>query len=106
MKQEVIAHTATDKAFLDIRQGIHCTIYLKQLRVVGVEIRAYRGMNATRTLAFLARLMVAAVHAIHISRRASKVAEISFEPRHLRHLLNLAQYALLRAAGDEFALMG
>ena len=105
MQQQVVAHTTSNKTLFDIWQSINSPIHLKQFRVIGVEIGAYLRMNATRALAFLACLMIASVHAVHICRRTAKIAEIAFESRHLSHLLYLAQYALLGAARDEFPLM-
>ena len=105
MQQQVVADTTSNKTLFDIWQSIHSPIHLKQLRVIGVEIGAYLRMNATRALALFACLMVASVHTVHICRRTAKIAEIAFESRHLSHLLNLAQYALLGAARDEFPLM-
>ena len=106
MQQQVVSYTTSNKTLFDIWQSIHGTIHLKQLGVIGIEIRAYRGMDATRTLTFLACLMVASMHTVHICRRTAKVAEIAFESRHFCHLFHLAQYAFLGAAGDKLALVG
>ena len=66
IKQQVIAHTAAYEALLDFGKCIHGAIYFEQTAVVGVEIRAYPGMNARGALAFTACLEVASVHAVHI----------------------------------------
>ena len=105
MQQQVVAHTTSNKTLFDVWQSIHGPIHLKQFRVIGVEIGAYLRMNATRSLAFLACLMIASVHAVHICRRAAEVAQVTLEIGHLRNFLYLAQHAFAGAAHDEFALM-
>ena len=46
-------------------------------------------MDATGALTLLAGLVVATVHAIHISRRTTQVAEVALEAIHLNNLLHL-----------------
>ena len=50
-------------------------------------------------------LLVSASHHVHVGAWSSQIAQVATEVRHLGYLLHLAQYALLRAAHDELALM-
>ena len=106
VQQKVVAHAAANETFLDAWQGIDGVVDVEQLGVVGVEVGAYLGMYAAGAAAFLAGTEVASVHAIHVGTGATEVAEIAFEVGHLGDLLYLFQYALLRATGNELALMG
>lgn len=79
---------------------------VEQLLVAGVEVWTDLGMDAGGALAVLAGLEIAPVHAVHIGRRTSEVAEVAFEPGHLNDLAHLAQDVLLGPAGDKLALVG
>ena len=74
--------------------------------MVGVQVRTNLRIDARGTLALLAGIEVAPMHAVHVGRRTAKVAEIAFESIHLYDLLDLAKYAFLGTARDELALMG
>ena len=74
--------------------------------MVGVQVRAYLRVDAGRSLAVFASLLVLATHAIHIGRRTTEVAQVTLEVRHGYHLLHLLQDALLASANDELALVG
>ena len=63
-------------------------------------------MDARGAGALAAGVEVLAAHAVHVGRRASQIAQRTFEIRHLRHLTHFAQDALAAARGNEFALMG
>ena len=91
---------------LDAWEGIDGTVDVEELGVVGIEVRTDLRMDAAGTSAFLTGVLIAASHTVHICRGASEVGEIAFEVRHLDDLPHLAEDALLRAAGDELALMG
>ena len=106
VKQEVVAHTRADKAFLDARKGIDCMVDVEELGVVGVEVGAYLGMDARRTFTLVAKVEVLTVHGIHIGRRSTQVAEIAFEVGQLGDGPDFAKDALLAARGDELTLMG
>ena len=106
MEQQVVAHAAADEAFLHAGQGVDSPIEVEQLLMAGVEVRTYLRMDAAGALAVFTGLQVAAVHAVHIGRRASEVAQVALEVFHLYDLLHLAQDAFFRAAGNEFALVG
>ena len=71
VQQQVVAHSAAYEALLYLWQGVNGMINVEQRRVVGVEVGAYLRMDARRTLALLARLVVAAVHAVHVGRRSA-----------------------------------
>jgi len=62
-------------------------------------------MYAAGAAAFPAGLDVTSVHAVHVGRRAAKVADIAFEVGHLDDSSHLAQDALLRPAADELPLV-
>ena len=105
VQEQVVAHTTTDEALLDTRQGIYGMIDLQQLAVVGVQVRTNLRVHARWALAHLARLLVLAVHAIHVCRRTAQIAQIALEIRHLDDFLHLFQNALLATANHELTLM-
>lgn len=106
IKEQVVAHAASDEALLDSRQGVDGMINVEQLAVVGIKVGADLRMDATGSLAAFAGVEVTAVHAVHVGRRPAKVAEIAFEAWQLHDLLHFAQDAGLRPADDELALVG
>ena len=106
MEQQVVAHARSDKTLLDAGERIDGMVDVEQLLVTGVEVGTDLGMDAGGALAVLAGLEIAPVHAVHIGRRTSEVAEVAFEPGHLNDLAHLAQDVLLRPAGDKLALVG
>ena len=91
---------------LDAWKGIDGAVDVEEFRVVGVEVRTDLRMDAAGTAAFLAGVLIAARHAVHVCRGSAEVGEVAFEVGHLDDLLHLAEDALFRAAGDELALMG
>ena len=46
MQEQVVAHTTANETFLDAGQGVDSAIYLKQFRVVGIQIRTNLRMDA------------------------------------------------------------
>ena len=66
--------------------------------MVGIQVGTYLRINTTGTLAFLTGLEITSVHAVHVGRRTTQIAEIALESVHLHDLLHLAQNALLGAA--------
>ena len=105
VKQEVVAHTATDEALLDARKRIDGVIDVEQRAMVGVQVGAYLGVDARGALALAAFVRVIALHGIHIGTRSSKVGEIALEVGHLGDGLHFFQDAFLASAHDELALM-
>lgn len=103
--RKVVAHTAADKRFLYFGHGINRVVYVEQPGMVGIEIRARLGVKARRPHAFLAYREVVSMHAVHVGRRAAKVADIAFEVVHTGHLTHLLEYGFLAARCYEFALM-
>ena len=81
-------------------------IDFKKGSVVSIEVWAYLGIDARRTLADCTSLRIASLHAIHIGRRTTQVRQIALEVGHLYHLLHLLHNAFLRTTCDELALMG
>lgn len=73
VQQQVIAYTAADERLLDAGQGIYGMIDVKQRTVVCIQIGAYLGVDARRTLTFPADGLIPSLHAVHIGRRASQV---------------------------------
>ena len=106
VQNEVIAHATAYERFLDLGQSIDSLVDLEQRTMVGIEVRTDTRCKTRRFLALLANRQVLAPHLIHIGRRTAQVAYVTLEIGHLHHLLHLAQYRLLRTAGDELALMG
>lgn len=90
--RQVIADAAADKGLLDPADSVGGVIDVEQRAVVGVEILARDGMETRRTETAGADAAVDAAHAVHIRRRAAKVADIALEIRHSGHLLYFAQY--------------
>ena len=105
VQQQVVAYAAADEALLDAGQGVDGAVDVEQLAVVGVEVRADLRMDAAGALAFLAEVLVAPAHTVHVRRRPAEVGEIALEVGHVDHLPYLAEDALLRPACDELALM-
>ena len=81
-------------------------IYVEQLTVVVVEVRARLRMQTARTHTLAADCKVFAAHSIHVCRRASQVRDISFEAIHTNHLSDFTQNRVFAARGYEFALVG
>lgn len=106
IKEQVVAHAASDEALLDSRQGVDGMINVEQLAVVGIKVGADLRMDATGSLAAFAGVEVTAVHAVHVGRRPAQVAEVAFEVGHRGNQLNLVEYAFFGAAGNELALVG
>ena len=105
VKQQVVAHTTADETLLDTWKGIDCMIDIEQRTVVGVQVRAYLGIDTRRTLALAALVLVGTPHGIHIGTRSAEVGEIAFEIGHLGDGLDFLQDAFLASAHDELALM-
>ena len=105
VQQQVVANTTAYEALLDSRQGIHGMVNLQQLAVVGIEVRTNLRVHARWALAHLARLLVLAMHAVHVGRRTAQVAQIALEIRHFYDFLHLFQDALLASANHELALV-
>ena len=89
MQQQVVTYTTTDETLLDTLQGVYGMIDIQQFLMVGVEVGANLRMDTTGTLALLAGIEILAMHAVHIGRGSSQIGEITFEIRHLYHLLHL-----------------
>ena len=106
IEQQVVAHAAAYETLLDAWQGIDGVVDVEQAAMAGVEVGAYLRMDATGASTLLADAFVAPAHPVHIRRGTAEVGEVALEVGHLYHLLHLFQYALLRTAGDELALMG
>ena len=70
-----------------------------------IQVGAYLGVDARRAFAFPADGLIPSLHAVHIGRRASQIAQITLEVWQLRDGFHLFQNALLAAAYDEFALV-
>ena len=66
MQEQVVAHTTANETLLNAWQGVDGTIDLKEFGMVGIQIRAYLRMNATGAFTFLAGILVAPRHAIHV----------------------------------------
>ena len=94
---EVVAHTAAHKTFTNARNRVGAVVHVEQGTMVGVKIGAYFRMQARRTAAFRADVFVASAHGIHVGRRPSEVADISFEIWHCRHLLYFLHYRFFAA---------
>ena len=80
-------------------------IDLQQLAVVGVQVRTNLRVHARWALAHLARLLVLAMHTVHVGRRTAQVAQIALEIRHFYDFLHLSQDAFLASANHELALV-
>ena len=94
VQQKVVAHSAAYKTFLYARKCVNRAVYVEQAAVVCVKIRTYPRVDARRTLAPGANILVASAHAIHVGRRTSQVAYVPFEIRHFRYLPHLLEYAV------------
>ena len=105
VQQQVIAYTAANEGLLDAGQGIYGMIDVEQRTVVRIQVGAYLGVDARRAFAFPADGLIPSLHAVHIGRRASQIAQITLEVWQLRDGFHLFQNALLAAAYDEFALV-
>jgi hypothetical protein len=106
VKQQVIAHTTADEAFLDAGKGIHGAINVEQPAVVGIEVAAYLRMDAGGPFAPVTDGKVLAMHAIHVGAGTAQVAEITLETGHVDDFPHLVQNAAFAACGDKFPLMG
>ena len=73
--------------------------------MVSIQVGAYLRVYARWSFAAFAGIGVAPMHAIHVGRRSSKVAQVTFEIRHINDLLHFFQDVFLRTACDELALM-
>ena len=73
--------------------------------MVGIEIGAYLGIETGGAEALLANLHILSMHLVHIGTRSAKVANISFEVRHLRYLLRLFNDRFLASGDDKLPLM-
>ena len=105
IEQQVISDAAAYEAFLNLGHGVNGVVDFEQARVVCVEVGANLRVYARRALALLTRLVVAAVHAVHVCRGTAQVRQIALEVGHLHHLAHLAQYVFLAATRHELALM-
>ena len=106
MEQQVVAHTAADKALFDARQGIHGLVDVDERLVVGIQIGADGRVDARGPLALFAEVLVAAAHPVHIGRGAAQVAQVALEIGHGRDGAYLLEDAFGRAAHDKFPLVG
>ena len=70
---------------------------VEQGRVICVEVLAHAWMNAGRAFALVADVKVLAMHGVHVGRRTSKVAQITFEVGQLGDGLDFAEDAFLAA---------
>ena len=95
VQKEVVSDSRTYEAFLDAWYAVDGTVYVEQLAVVSVEVRAYFRVYARRTLAFVAKVKVASVHGIHVGRWSSEVAEVAFEVWHGGDGLDFSQDTFL-----------
>ena len=59
--------------------------------VVGIEVLAHCGLQASRSGAFLAEAFVLAVHPVHVGRRTAKVTDVAFEVFHLNDFFHFTQ---------------
>ena len=62
--------------------------------MVSIEIQTDLRMDAAGTATFLAGVLIAARHAVHVCRRPAEIGEVAFEVGHLDDLLHLAEDAL------------
>ena len=81
-------------------------VYVEQFLMAGVQIGAYLRVYAAWPFTVFAGFCVASVHAVHVGRRSSQIAEVSLEVGHLTYLSHLFENALLGAAYHKLALMG
>ena len=106
VQQQVIAYTAANEGLLDAGQGIYGMIDVEQRTVVRIQVGAYHGVDARRAFAFPADGLIPSLHAVHIGRRASQIAQITLEVWQLRDGFHLFQNALLAAAYDGALVCG
>src|SRR3712207_3906862 len=106
MKQQVVTHAASDERLLDSRQSVYRLVDIEQRTVVGIQVRTNLRMYARRTLALPAYGFVASFHAVHVGRRTSQIAQVTFEVGQLCHFPHLFQDRLFAAAHNKLALMG
>ena len=74
--------------------------------MVAVQVGAHLRVNTRGATALAAGFQLAAVHAIHVGRRAAQVGQVAFETGHLLDLLYLPQDAGFRPIHDKLALVG
>lgn len=106
VQQQVVSDAAADEALLDARQAVDSPVYLEQPAVVSVKVGAYLRVNAAGAAALRAKALVAALHAVHVGRRAAEVAQIALKVWQLADFPDLPDYAFLGTAADELSLMG
>ena len=73
-QQHIVAHTTTDKRFLDARHFIHRPVNVQQRIMIGIEIKAYLREYTRRLTALSADVLLDTLHAVHICRWATQVA--------------------------------
>ena len=106
IEQKIVAHTTADETLFHTRQRIDSMVDVEQTGEIRVEVGTDLWIDARRSLAVLARFLVASAHAIHVGRRTAEIRDIAFKTVHGNDLTGFAEDALLGTAGDELALMG
>ena len=94
VQEQVVADTATDKRTLDFRHSVHFFVYIQQRCVICIQILADDRRDARRFLALGADIRILPFHPVHVGRRATEVAQVSFEVRHSGDLFHFFQYGL------------
>lgn len=106
VQEKIVADAAGDIGVINTLSLAHGFIDVEERGVVGVEVATDLGPDARGAHALVADPLLLALHLIHVARGPAEVADGAAVVRHLLDRLDLAQDGLLRAGGDEFALMG
>ena len=106
VQEKVVADAAGHVGVVDALGLAHGFVDVEQRGVVGVEVAADLGPDAGGAHALVADPLLLALHLIHVARGPAEVADGAAVVGHLLDRFDLAQDGLLRAGGDEFALMG
>ena len=89
VQKQVVADARADGGFFHFRVLVDFPVDLDKRMVVGVEVLADAGLQASGSGTFLTESLVLSLHAVHIGRWTSQVADVAFEVLHLGHFLHL-----------------
>ena len=104
--EEVATDAAADINMFDTGDGGDFLVEFDKRTVVGLEVAAHGGLDATEAGAPFAEFLVAARHAVHVGRGAAEVGDNTVEVGTLNQLVHLAQNRVFGTRGYLFALMG
>ena len=105
VEKKVIAHAAAYVGMSHGRMCRHAAVYVKQWRMVALKVRADVRCHARRSCAVAACRLLASVHAVHVGRGPSEVADGAVEVGHADHGFHFAHDAFLGSRADELPLM-